>query len=189
LAFFAEVDSEHGRDVAFAARVHAVKQKYFRAAASGLTIRPGVLRLVAEARAASVGLAIATTASLESALAVIGHVPGLAEAFDAIATGDDVVAKKPAPDVYRVALARLERGAETCIAIEDAELGLRSALAAGVATIVTPSSYTRDENFTGAAAVLSDLGEPAAPAVSLAGPPPPRGYVDIAYLSALLRSG
>jgi HAD superfamily hydrolase (TIGR01509 family) len=188
MSYFADVDPEHARDAAFAARVHAVKQKHFRQAASALPIRPGVVRLVAEARAASAALAIATTASLDSVRAVIDGSPLLAGAFDVIASGDDVAAKKPAPDVYRVALARLGRTPESCIAIEDSALGLRSARAAGLRTIVTPSSYAIDENFAGAVAVIDSLGEPDAPVATLAGPPPPLGYVDLAYLTALLNT-
>lgn len=45
-----------------------------------------------------------------------------------------------------------------CLALEDSVNGLRSALAAGLDTLVTPSAYTRDEDFTGAYAVLPDLG-------------------------------
>jgi HAD superfamily hydrolase (TIGR01509 family) len=188
MSYFAEVDPEHAHDAAFAARVHLVKQKHFRRLAHSLPIRPGVARLVAEARAAGAALAIATTASLDSVRAVSDGSPALAEAFEVVASGDDVANKKPAPDVYQVALTRLGRTPERCIAIEDSALGLRSARAAGLLALVTPSSYTIDENFAGAAAVLDSLGEPDTPVVTLAGPPPPRGYVDLAYLTARLNA-
>ena len=65
---------------------------------------------------------------------------------------------------------------------------LRAGLAAGIATLVTVSEYTSGKDFSGAAAVLTDLGEPDAPARTLAGPAPPSGIVDLAYLRALLAS-
>jgi HAD superfamily hydrolase (TIGR01509 family) len=188
MSYFAEAAPERALDAAFAARVHRVKQKHFRRVAYALPIRPGIVRLVTEARDAGAALAIATTASLDSVRAVIDGSPPLAEAFDVIASGDDVAAKKPAPDVYRVALARLGRTPESCVAIEDSALGLRSARAAGLLTIVTPSAYTIGENFAGAAAVVDSLGEPDAPVATLAGPPPVLGYVDLAYLTARLNA-
>jgi beta-phosphoglucomutase-like phosphatase (HAD superfamily) len=76
-----------------------------------------------------------------------------------------------------------------CIAVEDAAIGLRAARAAGIATLVAVSDYTRGENFGGAAAVLSDLGEPDAPAQVLAGPIPRHGFADVTYLRELWNSG
>jgi len=74
-----------------------------------------------------------------------------------LACGDEVAAKKPAPDVFLLALDRLGLPAADCLAFEDSLNGLRSALAAGLEVIVTPSSYTDGEDFTGAARVLPDL--------------------------------
>jgi beta-phosphoglucomutase-like phosphatase (HAD superfamily) len=47
-----------------------------------------------------------------------------------------------------------------CIAVEDSENGLQAARRAGLTTLITVNHYTRQQDFTGAAAVLSDLGEP-----------------------------
>jgi HAD superfamily hydrolase (TIGR01509 family) len=47
--------------------------------------------------------------------------------------------KKPAPDVYLWALARLGLAAGNCVAIEDSNVGLRAALAAGLTTLVMVS--------------------------------------------------
>jgi len=66
--------------------------------------------------------------------------------------------KKPAPDAYLVALERLGLVAPECVAFEDSHVGLQAALAAGLSTVVTPSDYTAGEDFSGAAAVLPDLG-------------------------------
>jgi beta-phosphoglucomutase-like phosphatase (HAD superfamily) len=107
-------------------------------------------------------------------------------AIDLIAAGDIVEKKKPAPDIYQYALTALGLDAAEAIAIEDSAIGLRAALGAGVTTLVTRSSYTLDEDFTGAAAVVDDLGEPGAPARVVRGDPPPYGYVDPAYLRILL---
>ena len=107
---------------------------------------------------------------------------------DLIAGSEAVERKKPAPDVYLWALDRLGLAAGNCVAIEDSNLGLRAALAAGLTTVVTVSDYTAEDDFTGASAVVSNLGEVNAPACSLRGPKPPNGIVDLAFLEALLNS-
>jgi hypothetical protein len=57
--------------------------------------------------------------------------------------------------------------AEDAVVVEDSANGLRAALAAGIRAIVTVSAYTREEDFAGAALVVSSLGEPGEPAESL----------------------
>jgi beta-phosphoglucomutase-like phosphatase (HAD superfamily) len=79
--------------------------------------------------------------------------------FEVIGAGDVVPAKKPAPDIYRWVLERLELPASACLAFEDSENGLKASLGAGLATIVTPCDYTRGQDFSGAAAVLDSLEE------------------------------
>ena len=63
---------------------------------------------------------------------------GLGERFDIVVCADQVPKGKPAPDVYREAIARIDADAARCIALEDSEIGLRAAHAAGLACIVVP---------------------------------------------------
>ncbi len=51
---------------------------------------------------------------------------------------------------------------------------------------MTPSLYLASEDFTGAASVVSNLGEPERPHQHLAGATFPRGFVDIDGLQAML---
>jgi HAD superfamily hydrolase (TIGR01509 family) len=171
---------------ALIAALHERKQQIFGTLAGSIAFRPGIARIVREAQAAGTTLAIVTTAARTGVDAVLSRDPQLRDAFALIAAGDVVPHKKPAPDIYRYALEQLGLDAGACIAIEDASIGLQASRAAGIVTLVAVSEYTRDESFKGAAAVLSDLGEPDAPARTLAGIAPPRGYADLAYLRALL---
>ncbi len=187
-AFFADVrpalDPQARAELARA--VHACKRRRFDAIGPQIAARPGIERLIAEARAAGVRCAIATTAAPEGVAAFLrGHAP-LEAAFAVIAAGDEVAAKKPAPDVYRLALERLQLDAGDVLALEDSAIGVRSARAAGIAVLVTPSSYTTGEDVAGACAVVSDLGEPDRPCRPLAGAAPPRGFVDLAFARDLL---
>ncbi len=168
------------------AHLHERKRGFFDGIASRLVFRPGVRRLVAEARAAGVRCAIATTAAPSGVEAVLRREPEFASAFDVIVAGDMVSKKKPAPDVYVRALERLAVDARVAVAFEDSAVGLRAARAAHIATIVTPSVYTRTEDFGGAMCVVSHLGERDDAAQIVAGPPLSGPIVDLAYLRTCL---
>lgn len=146
---------------ALVARLHAEKTRHYTTLVreSGIPLRPGVRRLLEEARHHGVRLAIATTTTPDNVTALLRHaLAAEAEAwFDVIGAGDVVTAKKPAPDIYHWVLERLEVPPEHCVAFEDSENGLRSALAARVPTVVTVNDYTRSHDFRGAALVLEDL--------------------------------
>lgn len=131
-----------------------------------IPMRPGVKRLIAEARAANLRLAIVTTTTPENVTALLKYSLGEDSIhwFELIAAGDIVPAKKPAPDIYNWTLEQMRLPAQACLAFEDSYNGLRSSLGAGITTLITLNDYTLDHNFNGACAVLSDLGEPNFPA-------------------------
>ncbi len=167
------------------AEVHRAKIRHFAEIAPTIPLRPGWLRLVREARAAGVVVAIATTASKAGVEALLSQDPALPAMIGLIAANEAVERKKPSPDVYVWALERLGLKADDCVAIEDSHLGLVAALSARLPTIVTVSDYTAMDDFTGAGAVLSDLGEDGRPARSLRGRKPPGGVVNLAFLQAI----
>ena len=122
--------------------------------------RPGIARIVKEAHEAGWSLAVASTSHEDSVRAVLTHAVGdlLATQF-AVFAGDIVPKKKPAPDIYLFALDKLNLNPAEVIVIEDSNNGLRASLAAGLKTIVTVSSFTTKEDFTGASLVVSSLGD------------------------------
>jgi beta-phosphoglucomutase-like phosphatase (HAD superfamily) len=105
-------------------------------------------------------LAVASTSHENSVRAVLEHAVGkdLASSFTIFA-GDIVPRKKPAPDIYLLAIEKLNLISQEVIVVEDSSNGLRAAIAAGLKTIVTISSYTAEEDFTGASLVVSSLGD------------------------------
>lgn len=135
-------------------QLHATKTAHYVRLVDqgGLALRPGVARLIAEARRAGIRLAIATTTSPENVGALLRATlgDGAEEWFEVIGAGDIVPAKKPAPDIYRWVLERLGLPASACLAIEDSANGLRAAQGAGLRCLVTPNDYTADEDFSGA---------------------------------------
>ena len=119
-----------------------------------ITLRPAAASLMEEARAAGIRLAIATTTSRPNVDALLRATQCEAD-FEVIAAGDEVRAKKPAPDIYVLALQRLGLAPAACVAIEDTLNGLRSAQGAGLACIITPSMYGGNGPFPGALHVLA----------------------------------
>ena len=163
-----------------------------RVAAGVLPGRPGIRRLTEEAAAAGWILAVASTSAEASVRAVLEHAvgPELAGRFQVFA-GDIVPAKKPAPDIYQHALRELAVPAGHTLVIEDSANGLQAALAAGLATLVTVSSYTAEEDFAGAALVVSSLGDPDGPTAEVLSDPlgiRPEGYLRLTDLAAILRA-
>src|SRR5487761_2275269 len=131
----------------------------------GAPLRPGVARLIGEARAAGVRLAIASTTTSANISALISAQFG-ADAwnwFEAMACGDVVSNKKPAPDIYTRALGMLRLQARDCVAFEDSVNGLKSAKAAGLYAVVTPTTWSEGQDFSGADFLLRSLGDPDAP--------------------------
>lgn len=155
-----------------------------------LPARPGIARLVGEARKAGFGLAVASTSAEPAVRAVLDRAVGAAAAWFTVFAGDIVPAKKPAPDIYLLALRELGVDADDAVVVEDSANGLRAARAARIRTIVTVSSYTADEDFTGASLVVSSLGDPGAPAEVLAAPAGirPSGTVTIDDIVAVLET-
>ena len=147
----------------FVKKLHAVKTLHYTTMlrAGHIPLRSGVKQLITEAHAAGITLAIATTTTPEnvSALLEVSLGKDWERYFSANGCGDIVPHKKPAPDIYFWVLKKLGLQASDCIALEDSENGLRSSLAAGIKTYVTINHYTRNQDFTGAAAVFDDLSD------------------------------
>ncbi|SDN29776.1 HAD-IA family hydrolase [Actinacidiphila guanduensis] len=160
------------------ARWHRRKTEIYTGIIAGGAIppRPGVRRIAAEAHAAGWPLAVASTSAEPSVRAVLDLAAGpeLAAHFSVFA-GDVVPRKKPAPDIYAYAAERMGLDPAQTMVVEDSRNGMLAALAAGLPCTVTTSAYTGQEDFTGAALVVSTLGDPAGPEAGGAGTQDLRG--------------
>jgi HAD superfamily hydrolase (TIGR01509 family) len=134
-------------------------------AAGRLPPRPGVTRLIAEAQDAGWRLGVASTSAEPSVRAILDHAAGPERAarFDVVLAGDCVAHKKPAPDIYLLALERLGMDERDVLVVEDSRNGLEAAVAAGLRCLVTVNEYTEGEDFSEAALVVSSLGDPSGP--------------------------
>jgi HAD superfamily hydrolase (TIGR01509 family) len=163
-------------------------------AAGRLPGRPGVARIVAAALDAGWSLGVASTSSEASVRAVLEHVVGVEQAarFALVLAGDVVPKKKPAPDIYELAVERLGIDRAEALVIEDSRNGLLAAVGAGLTCLVTASSYTEEEDFAEAVLVVSSLGDPDGEhtrVMAARGVPAPEGYVGLGDLRACLAVG
>ena len=149
-------------------QLHAGKTRHYvqRVAVGAVQLRPGIARLIGEARAAGLRLGIATTTTRDNVIALLHATLGhdAPQWFAAIGTAQEVTPKKPDPAVYRWVLAQLGVDADDALAFEDSAIGLRAAVGAGLRCVVTPTPYSAEEDFAQALARLDDLEHhPAAP--------------------------
>jgi len=164
-------DASADRDE-FIQELHRLKTDLFMELIQGgrLPLRPGVPRLVDEAIAAGVRLAVCSTSNERAVTAIVENLlgPQRRPCFQIFA-GDIVPKKKPDPAIYNLARDRMGLCANDCIVVEDSRNGLLAAKAAGMKCVITISSYTAGEDFTEADAVFPSLGDPPGPFVELAG--------------------
>lgn len=175
----------------FVTGLHQAKTRHYTLMLDngGIPFRPGVRRLLREAREAGLRLAIATTTTPENVTALLKS--NLGEDgelwFEVIAAGDIVPAKKPAPDIYRYTLEQMRLGANECIAFEDSENGVQASCGAQLLTVITTNDYTITHHFNGAALVLDQLGEPDTPFTLLQGNIGQHRYISVAALHELFQ--
>jgi HAD superfamily hydrolase (TIGR01509 family) len=156
--------------------------------------RPGVARIVGEALDAGWDLAVASTSAEPSVRAVLEHVVGPAQAarFALVLAGDVVEKKKPAPDIYELAMDRLRADPSDTLVIEDSRNGLLAAVGAGLPCVVTVNGYTQDEDFSEATLVVTSLGDPGGETTTVLAnrsPAKPGDHIGLADLQACLGEG
>ena len=159
----------------FIVQTHQLKSQYYRSLLQegAIPLRPGVKRLILEARDQGIRLAIATTSSLPNATALLETTLDPAW-FEVIGAGDIVEHKKPAPDIYNYVLLQMNIAPENCLVFEDTAHGLAAATQAQLKTIVTVNEYTKNQDFTDAILVVNQIGEAASP-------------ININYLQQIIR--
>ena len=154
-----DVDGAGVRDTI--ARLHELKTAAYEAMVNdgAVSLRPGVLHLIDAAGQAGLHLAIATTTSPVNIAALLRGAIGSdwRQFFGIVEDASTAAIKKPHPQVYLQTLQRLQLAAAACLAFEDSSNGLRAATGAGLATVITPTQFTADHDFSAALKVLPNL--------------------------------
>ncbi len=146
------------------ASIHAAKTDHFKDMVDNgaVALRPGIARLLNEARAQKRRLAISTTTTYSNVTALLSNTLGKKSLawFELIAAGDVVAKKKPAADIYHYTLKEMGLVAEQCLVFEDSRNGILASKGANLTTVITVNDFTLNHDFSGAELVVSDLGEP-----------------------------
>ncbi len=132
---------------------------------NAIPLRPGIERLLGEARVRDIRLAIATTTTPDNVTALLRNALGAESLdwFEVIGAGDIVPHKKPAADIYFYVLQQLNLDAKDCVAFEDSYNGILATRDADLKTIITYNGYTAEDDFSGASLVLDQIGDPGNP--------------------------
>jgi len=143
--------------------IHKVKNEIFEdyVVESEIKPRPGIVRLIKELKENNIRIAIVSSNSEENLHTLFKQGLNIDpnKTFDLIAHGDCTKNKRPSPEIYEWILEKLRLPSQSCIAIEDSPRGVEAAHNANLNTLVTPSIFTKDEDFREVKLVLSDLGE------------------------------
>jgi len=144
--------------------IHSSKTKHYtsRLMNGGLSLRPGISRLLHDAQQRRLRLAIASTTTRSNIDTLLAGTFGIEACgwFEVIACGDQARRKKPAPDVYELALSKLRIPRERCVAFEDSGNGLTAAKSAGLFTIVAPTLWTAGDDLSAADILLDGFDQP-----------------------------
>jgi HAD superfamily hydrolase (TIGR01509 family) len=136
-------------------------------AEQALAPMPGLRPALARLATAGLPLAVASSGTRAYVEHVLDRL-GVAGAFAAVVSGEEVAEGKPAPDVYLLAAERLGADPAGCVAVEDAPHGIAAARAAGMRVVAVPHTRTRALDLSQADVVVDDL---EAAAAWILGPP------------------
>jgi HAD superfamily hydrolase (TIGR01509 family) len=174
----------------FILQLHQLKTTYYRQLLrdNSISLRPGIERLISQARRQGVKMAIASTAAVPNVRSLIQTAfnEDVLSWFEVIAAGDMVSKKKPNPEIYLYVLEKMALKPDECIVIEDSNQGLTAAVAAGLKTVITVNEYTKNQDFQAAALVVNHLGETDLPFDVIQGDQQNKTYFDLELANLLL---
>ncbi len=157
--FLAEEGVPAGKRRRLVVLLHAEKTRRLRRMIDHGRIhpRPGVTHLLSELASAGIRLGVATAGTRPWVLSLLERVfPTIR--FPVVVTTSDVVAPKPDPACYRLALERLGVPSSAALAVEDSAPGLAAASGAGLSSVVVVNDYTAGHDLSGAALTFDGFG-------------------------------
>lgn len=122
-------------------------QQLWQQTMQNLSLMPGAAALLSGLQGNGYRLGLVSASDRAWVDRWLGHF-GLHSYFQNITTGDDVQRNKPAPDIYRLAAARLQVAPAQCLVFEDSIAGIQAAKSAGMTVVAVPNSITHNLNFS-----------------------------------------
>ncbi len=111
---------------------------------TNVPIMPGIVDLLSGLKRQGVSLAVGSSGPKEN-VELILSAGGIAHFFDAVVDGSQVQRGKPAPDVFLIGARRMEVDPQACAVIEDAPVGIRAAVAAGMRAVGVATTHPESD--------------------------------------------
>ena len=105
----------------------------------------GVHEFIAACRKSGKKIAVASSADLRKVNGNLMEINLPSETFDAVITAEDVIHKKPDPEIFILAAKKLNLDAKDCLVIEDAVSGVTAAKRAGAKCLALTTSFTEND--------------------------------------------
>lgn len=119
---------------------------------------PGVMELITFCQQQKIKLALASSSDRQQVDTIMNRlIQNYRSLFHAVVTGDDVIHKKPAPDIYLQVVKQLQLPANSCLAFEDSRAGVESARAAGVICFAVRNRYAEEKYLLQADRVIDSI--------------------------------
>jgi HAD superfamily hydrolase (TIGR01509 family) len=134
------------------------RSAYNRLLRDGLRPMPGAIRLMRSVRASKSYIAVVSSSDRSTIDLILSRLK-IIDMVDTIVSSDDVSKGKPDPESYLMAASRLHVRGCDCVAIEDTESGVMSAIAAGCTVIAVRHELNRSQDFARAELEVGSLVE------------------------------
>jgi len=106
---------------------------------------PGVRNFIHKCKTRGLKIAVATSADHVKMVINLKEIDIPVATFDATVNGLEIEHKKPAPDIFRKAAAKLDVDPRHCLVVEDAVSGVQAAKAAGARVLALTTTFSKEE--------------------------------------------
>lgn len=121
-----------------------VESEEAEARRTGIPLKPGARQLLEDLRESGRSIALGTSSTRERARSIL-EAHGILDRFDALICAEDITRGKPDPQVFLSAAAALGTAPAHCLVLEDSEMGIEAAHAAGIPVVCVPDLKQPDE--------------------------------------------
>ena len=135
------VAEKYGLSLDLAAAKRRTYEIYLQMVPTRLAGFPGASELVRMCRKSGLKVALASSADQVKVIANLQKLGLPSAEWDAVVTGEEVKLKKPAPDIFLAAAAKLGIAPGACVVVEDAVNGVEAAKAAGMRVIAVAQTF------------------------------------------------
>lgn len=139
--YISGVAEKHGVSLNLPKAKQRTYEIYLALVPAGLQAFPGAVDLVVSCRRAGLKTAVASSADLIKIKANLSKIGLPVETWETVISSEDVIKKKPAPDIFLAAARKLQVDPTECAVIEDAVHGVEAAIAAGMRCVAVAHTF------------------------------------------------